>query len=188
MAKISEKEIKLRKARKAVAEATPLSCTQSLLDNLRTNFALSVNLGLSVAELLNFIKDNKAPKDNTFSNFVAALCDDRQHLVHKLFPDATPKPFSVASLVIGVLQLVDNAHLVEGVSAKLVPVLVNDKITIGIKTDPANVKVTEQGLEFIEEAKGASSVFSNPQNYGLTFARLAVSTVEKIISELETAK
>ena len=88
MAKISEKEIKLRKARKAVAEATPLSCAQSLLDNLRTNFALSVNLGLSVAELLNFIKDNKAADLENDAAMTASIEDaiNEDRAAHNLEP------------------------------------------------------------------------------------------------------
>lgn len=178
-----ENEIKLKRARKAVAEATPYGCAQQLLAVMQNNMPFAATVGLSCAEILKFIEDGKAPKDKTFSQFVGALCNDKQHSLHNLYPnEMPPKPFPVASLAIAVMQVLDNAELVEGIKADLVPTLVKDKLTIDIHTDPANIKITDRGREYIKKASSACNLFSSAATYGPSFARILVEEVAYIVS------
>lgn len=71
-----ENEIKLKRAKKAVAEATPYGCAQQLMAVMQNNMPFAATVGLSCAEILKFIEDGKAPKDKTFSQFVAVLCNE----------------------------------------------------------------------------------------------------------------
>lgn len=178
-----ENEIKLKRAKKAVAEATPYGCAQQLMSVMQNNMPFAATVGLSCAEILKFIEDGKAPKDKTFSQFVAVLCNDKQQSLHNLYPnEMPPKPFPVASLAIAALQILDNAKLVEGIKASLVPTLVKDKLTIDIHTDPANISITERGKEYLKKASSACNLFSNAQTYGPGFARILVEEVAYIIS------
>ena len=178
-----ENEIKLKRAKKAVAEATPYGCAQQLMAVMQNNMPFAATVGLSCAEILKFIEDGKAPKDKTFSQFVAVLCNEKQHSLHNLYPnEMPPKPFPVTSLVIAAFQVLDNAKLVEGIKADLVPTLVKDKLTIDIHTDPANIKITERGKDYIQNASSACNMFSSAATYGPGFAKILVDEVAYIIS------
>ena len=139
--------------------------------------------GPQCEKILKFIEDGKAPKDKTFSQFVAVLCNEKQHSLHNLYPsEMPPKPFPVTSLVIAAFQVLDNAKLVEGIKADLVPTLVKDKLTIDIHTDPANIKITERGKDYIKNASSACNMFSSAATYGPGFAKILVDEVAYIIS------
>ncbi|MGN1281839.1 MAG: hypothetical protein ACI4UM_08070 [Succinivibrio sp.] len=182
--KSNEKQIKLKRAKKAVEQATPYNSTLSLLTTFERNMPLAAVIGLSVAEILMNIREGTAPKDNTFSQFVAEVCNSRQHALHDLYPEQMPpKPFPISSLIIATMQILDNAELVTGIRAQLVPRLENEKITIDIKTDPKNISLLDKGNEYIQKANSICNLFTSLDTYGPRFAELAYQEVVYILEK-----
>lgn len=183
--KISEKEIKIRQAKKFVEEATPYSCAVHLMQSVQSNPALAVVLGLTIAEVLKGVESGIAPKDKEFSNYVAQVCNDKQIDIHKMYPNEFQKPFPVAGLLIYVLQIIDHAQLATGIHASLTPMLVDDKLTVDIKTDPQNISLLDAGTKYINEATAGVNLFADAQRYTHTFINLVLTAIVSIIDRYQ---
>ncbi|MGN0894456.1 MAG: hypothetical protein ACI4ND_05610 [Succinivibrio sp.] len=180
-----EKKIRLKKAMKAVKNATPYKYTLSLLESFEGSMLLATIVGLSIAEILKSIDENKAPKDSSFTNFVAYICEYRQRALFNFYAgQTTSEPYPIISLIIAVMQILDNADLLTGIKAQLVPTIEKGKLTIDIKTDPKNISLLEQGKEYIKSADSICSLFTAPEDYGQKFAELAYSKVVYILDKL----
>ena len=184
--KLSKKDIKLRKAKSAIAKTTPFTGALRIAKILEDDQLFAGIIGLSVAEILRIIEKGEAPKDNSFSRFIAVVCNEKQETIKRLYPNAIAKPYKIPSLCICVMQILDNAKLLTGVSAPLVPTLIDDKITIDIHTEPEKVEVTEEGKNYINTASSFCSLFTQVQNYGPNFANLLIKTVGAMLDRLKS--
>lgn len=151
---------------------------------MQTNPGLCAVVGLSIAEILNALEENVAPRDNNFSSYVAMVCSEKYRVIHELYKDAFPREVAMPAVMIPVLQIMDNCKLANGIHVSLTPVIVKDKITVSVNTDHENLSVTAKGLEYLKNASSAASLFVDRANYGPTFANLVIAQLDELVASL----
>ena len=183
MAKLSAKQIKLRKAQSAVNNLTNTECANKLFATLAQNPFLCATVGISIAEILKHLKEGTFDKKAKLGNFVAFTCNDVQNRVHSMYPQDFTKPYPIEAIGAVVMQLLEHAELLKGVSAPLIPKVEHGKLTVEIKVDDNGVELTEESNEFWNKADSACNLFTAQQNFAPNFANLTMFYAQKIVDK-----
>ena len=82
-------------------------------------------------------------------------------------------------------QILDNCNLAKGISAPLMPKLVNGRLLNLSSISHDSVEITEQGEEFLNNTRSALNLFADENYFAQFFVNLARAYAQKIVDKYQ---
>lgn len=184
MAKLSKKQIKMRQAQSKLNSLTNASCAKTLLNTLTNNSFFSATVGLVITRTLNHLKENGFDNSRSFAFDVESFCIESQNKLISIYGENFETP-TLEQVGMVAFQILDNCNLAKGISAPLMPKLVNGRLLNLSSISHDNVEITEQGEEFLNNTRSALNLFADENYFAQFFVNLSRAYAQKIVDKYQ---